>query len=76
MRALTLTHTQTHADTNTAQCTWRTAVHQRPQRLPCPPVLVEVGDGHVRDFVLDPAQQTLLGGLGVGLGGKTRKLAT
>lgn len=37
-----------------------TAVDQRSQRLAVPPVLAEVVDWHIGNFVLNPAQQTLL----------------
>lgn len=38
-----------------------TVVHQGSQRFAVPPVTVEVADGQLRDFVLDPAQKTLFG---------------
>lgn len=46
--------------------TWSAAVHQSTQRPPVPPVLTEVSDGKVRHFVLDPAEQSLLGRLFLG----------
>lgn len=42
--------------------TWGTVVHQGSQCLPVPPVPVKVGNGKLRDLVLDPAEQTLFGG--------------
>lgn len=47
-----LEHTHTH--------TWCTAVYQCSQCPAVPPVLAEVVDRHIGEFVLDPAQQTLL----------------
>lgn len=38
-----------------------TVVHQCSKRLAIPPVPVKVSDGQLGDFVLDPAQETLLG---------------
>lgn len=38
-----------------------TVVHQGSQGLAVPPVLVEVVDGKLRHFVLDPSQKPLLG---------------
>lgn len=49
------------AQPGTTRRTWCTAVHQCSQYFAVPPVLAEVGDWQIGDFVLDPAQQTLLG---------------
>lgn len=43
--------------------TWSTAVHKSTQCFAILPVLIEVCDWQVRNFVLDPAQKPLLRGL-------------
>lgn len=40
--------------------TWRTAVDQCSQCFAVAPVPAEIVDGQIRNFVLDPAQKTLL----------------
>ncbi len=56
---------QTHTHTQLL-LTWSAAVHQSAQHTAVPPVLTEVRDGEVRHFVLDPAEQSLLGRLFLG----------
>lgn len=47
--------------------TWGAVVHQGTQGFAILPVPVEVGDGQLRNFVLDPAQEPLLRGLLLGI---------
>lgn len=50
-------------ETLTKGLTWSTAVNESPECFAILPVLIEVCDGQVRDLVLNPAQQPLLGSL-------------
>lgn len=63
MYKLLLLKTQVSLNMNTETLTWSTAVHQGTQGPAGLPVPVEVGDGKLGQFVLDPSQQPLLGRL-------------
>ena len=57
------TASKENTDHQSKGLTWSTAVNKGPQCFAILPVLIEVCDWQVRNFVLDPAQQPLLRGL-------------